>query len=156
MASAHASRQRERERERKHEHDRNHERPAESPAEPTASPTPPQNESGGGQRTVTLTVPSFDRVASGAWDAVRLPVAAARQILPAKKGLPLYAGLAVLGAADVLEWPVAIGIGIGYAVLRRDGGVLDKPEHRHSPAGPKKKSVPTHPGHAEDGSPTTA
>ncbi|MGR4880797.1 hypothetical protein ACIPUC_15530 [Streptomyces sp. LARHCF249] len=152
MASAHAAHKYKRDRGREHDHDR--ERPAESPAGPTASPPPP-NESGGEQRTITLTVPSFGRVANGAWSAALLPVAAARQILPAKKGLPLYAGLAVLGAADVLEWPVAIGIGIGYAVLRRDGGVLDKPEHRRSPAAPQN-SGPVAPGQPQDGSPATA
>ncbi|MFD0268556.1 hypothetical protein ACFVGY_18580 [Streptomyces sp. NPDC127106] len=81
----------------------------------------------GGQHTFSVTVPSFDRVADGAANAAMLPVAFARQVLPAKKGLPLYLGLGVLAAVDVLEWPVAIGIGIGYAVLRRDGGVIGAP-----------------------------
>lgn len=88
---------------------------------------PGQQESGRSQRTITLTVPSLDRVASGALNAALLPVAVARQVLPAKRGLPLYVGLGVLGAADVIEWPVAIGIGLGYAVLRRSGGVLTGP-----------------------------
>ncbi|MDQ1006193.1 hypothetical protein QFZ82_000678 [Streptomyces sp. V4I23] len=86
-----------------------------------------QQESGRSQRSITLTVPSLDRVASGALNAALLPVAVARQVLPAKRGLPLYVGLGVLGAADVIEWPVAIGIGLGYAVLRRGGSVLAGP-----------------------------
>lgn len=72
-----------------------------------------------GGRTVTFTLPSPGRVASGVADAALLPVAVARQVLPAKRGLPLYLGLGALGAAEVLEWPVAVGIGVGYAVLRR-------------------------------------
>lgn len=82
----------------------------------------------GGERytTITITVPSPDRLATGAMNAVLLPVALARRILPAKHGLPLYAGLGLLGATDVIEWPVAVGIGIGYAVLR-GSGVLAPP-----------------------------
>ncbi|MFJ8645654.1 hypothetical protein ACIRNI_05975 [Streptomyces sp. NPDC093546] len=76
---------------------------------------------GGGGRTVSFTVPSFDRVANGAANAAMLPVAVARQVLPAKRGLPVYLGLGVLGVADVIEWPVAIGLGVGYAFLRRTG-----------------------------------
>lgn len=90
-----------------------------------AAPAQPKHDSG--QRTFTVTVPSFGRVAGGAVNAAMLPVAVARQVLPAKKGLPLYLGLGVLAAADVLEWPVAIGIGLGYAVLRRDGGLIGAP-----------------------------
>lgn len=71
-------------------------------------------------RTLSVSVPSsLDRVVSGAANAVLLPVAVARRVLPAKGGLPLYLGLGALGVADVLDWPVAIGIGVGYAVLRR-------------------------------------
>jgi hypothetical protein len=93
-------------------------------AQPSSGTTPP----------VTLRVPSLDRVATGALNAALVPVALARQVLPAKRGLPLYLGLGALGAADVLEWPVAIGIGVGYAVLRRGEGVL---------AGPPKQPEPT-------------
>jgi hypothetical protein len=100
-------------------------------AQPSSGTTPPD---AGEQRTVTLRVPSLDRVATGALNAALVPVALARQVLPAKRGLPLYLGLGALGAADVLEWPVAIGIGVGYAVLRRSEGVL---------AGPPKQPEPT-------------
>jgi hypothetical protein len=81
----------------------------------------------GQRRTITITVPPIDRVASGAANAVLLPLAVARQVIPAKGGLPLYVGLGVLGATDILEWPVAIGIGIGYAVLRRSGTLAPAP-----------------------------
>jgi hypothetical protein len=76
--------------------------------------------------TVTVTVP-LDRMVGTAASVVMAPVIVARKVLPAKGGLPLYLGLGALGAAGVLEWPVALGVGIGYAVLRR-GGALD-PEH---------------------------
>ncbi|GAA2481677.1 hypothetical protein [Streptomyces gobitricini] len=81
------------------------------------SPSPSASD----KRTVTFTVPSLDRVAHAAANTALLPVAVARQVLPAKGGLPLYLGLGALGAADVIEWPVAIGVGLGYAVLRRGG-----------------------------------
>jgi hypothetical protein len=71
--------------------------------------------------SITITVPSPDRLATGAMNAALLPVAVARRVLPAKHGLPLYAGLGLLGAADVIDWPVAVGIGLGYAVLRGSG-----------------------------------
>ncbi|WP_432037152.1 hypothetical protein [Streptomyces cucumeris] len=66
------------------------------------------------------------RAAGGAAHAAMMPFHVARRILPAKGGLPLYAGLGALGAVEVLEWPVAVGIGVGYAVLRR-GGVMAPP-----------------------------
>ncbi|MEU5644030.1 hypothetical protein [Streptomyces milbemycinicus] len=81
---------------------------------------------GGGKRSFTVTVPSAGRMAGGLMDAALLPVAVARRWLPAKGGLPLYVGLGLLGAADAIEWPVAVGIGVGYAVLRR-GGVMAPP-----------------------------
>ncbi|MFF9869228.1 hypothetical protein ACF1G0_28150 [Streptomyces sp. NPDC013953] len=67
----------------------------------------------------------MDRVASGAAEAAMLPVTVARQVIPGNRGLPVYLGLGVLGAADVIEWPLAIGIGLGYAALRR-GGLLPR------------------------------
>lgn len=85
----------------------------------------------GGKRSFTVTVPTMRRptmggVAGGLTDAALLPVAMARRWLPAKGGLPLYVGLGLLGAADAIEWPVAVGIGVGYAVLRR-GGIMAPP-----------------------------
>ncbi|MET9430558.1 MULTISPECIES: hypothetical protein [unclassified Streptomyces] len=97
--------------------------PKERQTAPEAPETPEKTSAGGGGggRTITFTVPSFDRVASGAANAAMLPLAVARQVLPAKRGLPVYLGLGVLGVADVIEWPVAIGLGVGYAFLRRTG-----------------------------------
>lgn len=82
---------------------------------------------GGRTLTLKIPVPSPKRVASEAVNTALLPVAVARDVLPAKGGLPLYIGLGALGAAEVIEWPVAIGIGVGYAVLRRSGPLAPPP-----------------------------
>lgn len=71
---------------------------------------------------VTITLP-VERAADAAKKAVEMPVVTAQRVLPAKGGLPLYLGLGALGVAGILEWPVAVGIGVGYAVLRRGGAV---------------------------------
>src|SRR5690242_7440797 len=52
---------------------------------------------------LTITIP-VDSAASAVGKAVSLPVTAAQRILPAKGGLPLYAGLGALGIAGILEW----------------------------------------------------
>ncbi|MDI2124987.1 hypothetical protein [Yinghuangia seranimata] len=67
-----------------------------------------------------------EHAAEVAAQAVALPIAVAQRVLPAKGGLPLYLGLGALGVVGVLEWPVAVGIGVGYAVLRR-GGAFARP-----------------------------
>lgn len=67
-------------------------------------------------RELTITI-RVDRVA----DAVTTSVAQAGHVLSARGGLPLYAGLGVLAAADVIAWPTAVAAGLGYAVLRRWG-----------------------------------
>jgi hypothetical protein len=46
------------------------------------------------------------------------PVAAAGRVLSSRGGLPVYIGLGVLAAADVVAWPIAAAAGLGYAVLR--------------------------------------
>jgi hypothetical protein len=100
--------------------------------------------------TVTVTVP-LDRVASAAGSVVMAPVAVARKVLPAKGGLPLYLGLGALGVAGVLEWPVVLGVGIGYAVLRR-GGPLEpghtdgKSESRSAGSPPAAQNATSTPG----------
>lgn len=125
----------------------------ETPGEGSPGPPPKAAPSSAGRRTITLTMPSPRQIANGALDAAMLPVAVVRQILPAKKGLPIYLGLGVLGAAEVLEWPVAIGIGVGYAVLRRGEGVLAAPPA--STAG-TQSSTPTARTDEEKSTKTTA
>ncbi|MET8954188.1 hypothetical protein ACWEO4_12935 [Streptomyces sp. NPDC004393] len=48
-------------------------------------------------------------------------MATAGRALTARRGLPLYAGLGALAVLGAVEWPLAVGIGIGYAVLRTKG-----------------------------------
>lgn len=80
---------------------------------------------------VTLTIP-IDSAASAVGKVVTLPVTAAQRILPSAGGLPLYMGLGALGIAGVLEWPVAAGIGIGYAVLRQGGPLNPHPDKKNA------------------------
>ncbi|MFI9645489.1 hypothetical protein ACIHAA_04230 [Streptomyces sp. NPDC052040] len=56
-------------------------------------------------------------------------LAAARRALTARHGLPLYAGLGALAVVGVLEWPLAVGLGVGHAVLRTKG----EPEQSTTP-----------------------
>ncbi|WP_107309151.1 hypothetical protein [Streptomyces sp. TP-A0356] len=91
------------------------------PADTPAAQSPGKSPAASGGRTITITVPPLGDAVSKAVDLVALPVATARRVLPAKGGLLLYAGLGALAVAGALEWPLAVGVGIGYAVLRRNG-----------------------------------
>lgn len=94
-------------------------KPARRPAStPTANGKPAAVS---GARTITITVPGLGPATTRVVGAVAVPMAAARRALPAERGLPLYAGLGALAVAGALEWPVALGLGIGYAALRRGG-----------------------------------
>ena len=57
-------------------------------------------------------------VLSTAAAAAAAPVAAARRVLAAKGGLPLYAGLGGLALAGIIDWPVALAAGTGYGLAR--------------------------------------
>ncbi|MEU6096283.1 hypothetical protein [Streptomyces sp. NPDC047079] len=74
-----------------------------------------------GEHTITLTLPGLGEAATWAVSVAAGPVATARRALTARHGLPLYAGLGALAAVGALEWPLAVGVGIGYAVLRSKG-----------------------------------
>jgi hypothetical protein len=50
-----------------------------------------------------------------------LPVRVARSVLPGQGDAVVYVAAGALGAAGVVEWPVAAAIGVGYGVLRRWG-----------------------------------
>jgi hypothetical protein len=52
--------------------------------------------------------------------AMLLPLAVARRVLP-RQELPVYLGVGALAVVGVIEWPVAVGAGLGYAALRRWG-----------------------------------
>ncbi len=79
-----------------------------------------------GARTIAVTLPGLGEAATRAVNAAAVPMATVRRVLPVKGGLPLYAGLGALAVAGALEWPVAVGVGIGYAVLRYNG-LLEPP-----------------------------
>lgn len=89
-----------------------------------------------GEHTITVTIP-LDRAASAAEQAVMMPIRTAQRVLPAKGGLPIYLGMGALGVAGILEWPVAVGIGIGYAVLRRGGALNPAPDRGANSSGSK-------------------
>ena len=57
-------------------------------------------------------------VLSTAAAAAAAPVAAARRVLAAKGGLPLYAGLGGLALAGITDWRVALAAGTGYGLAR--------------------------------------
>ncbi|MGI8334879.1 hypothetical protein ACRYCC_33415 [Actinomadura scrupuli] len=87
-----------------------------SPSRPAQRAAPPERvQEARPHEGVTLTIPQ------PIVDITMAPFAIVGRVLPARKGLPLYAGLGVLAIAQVLEWPVAVGIGVGYAAIRRWG-----------------------------------
>jgi len=71
----------------------------------------------------TITIP-LDPIAN----AALAPLTLARRVLPAKGGLPVYAGIGALAALSVIEWPVAAAAGAGYAALRYWGPLRPAPE----------------------------
>ncbi|HUK69450.1 MAG TPA: hypothetical protein VLW50_11990 [Streptosporangiaceae bacterium] len=75
---------------------------------------------------LTINIPMDEAI-----DVAAFPVKMAGRVLAAKGGLPLYAGLGVLAAAQVIEWPVAALAGVSYAVLRRWGPL--RPAAVHPP-----------------------
>ncbi|MEU1594766.1 hypothetical protein ABZ468_18295 [Streptomyces sp. NPDC005708] len=91
------------------------------PATPRAAKAPKKRSTTASGKQITITVPPLGEAAGRAVDAAAVPVETARRVLPAKGGLPLYAGLGALAVIGALEWPVAAGIGIGYALLRHNG-----------------------------------
>jgi hypothetical protein len=54
-------------------------------------------------------------------------VSSARRVLDRRGGLPVYAGAGALAVFGAIEWPVAIGVGAGYAAIRRWGSRLPEP-----------------------------
>jgi hypothetical protein len=54
-------------------------------------------------------------------------IGTARHVLDRRGGLPAYVGTGALAVVGVLEWPVAVGVGAGYAALRRWGPSLPEP-----------------------------
>ncbi len=75
-------------------------------------------------------------------DAVTGTITRAGKALTARGGLPLYLGLGVLAAADVIAWPVAAVAGLSYAVIRRWSPFQPSPALKRGPAGAKQVGAP--------------
>ncbi|AJE39208.1 hypothetical protein CP978_03965 [Streptomyces nodosus] len=104
---------------------------AKAPVAKTSTATTPKKDSPAtGHRTITIAVPPLAQAADLVVEVASLPMNTARRLLPAKGGLPLYAGLGALAVLGALEWPVAMGVGIGYAVLRHRGPLAPPTEKR--------------------------
>lgn len=59
-------------------------------------------------------------VAEAVAGVVLLPVAVARRVLPERE-LPVYLGVGALAVVGIVDWPVAVAAGLGYAALKRWG-----------------------------------
>lgn len=71
-------------------------------------------------------------------------IAAMRSLLPSPREAAYYGGLALLAALEVIEWPVAVAIGAGAAVLgrgHRESGAGEKPE-THEDDGHRRERTP--------------
>ncbi|MFF7189974.1 hypothetical protein ACFZAR_33145 [Streptomyces sp. NPDC008222] len=90
-------------------------------AEGTGEAPERKSSAGVGGRTITLALPGLGEAATRAVSVTAGPVVTAGRALTARRGLPLYAGLGALAVMGAVEWPLAVGIGIGYAVLRTKG-----------------------------------
>ena len=71
---------------------------------------------------LTINIPLDEAI-----EMAEFPVRLTGRMLSSKGGIPLYAGLGILAAAQIIEWPVAAAAGVGYAVLRRWGPL--RPPH---------------------------
>jgi hypothetical protein len=59
-------------------------------------------------------------------------VGAARDRLPSPGRVAFYGGLAAMAALQLIEWPVAVAVGVGMALASRDAG--DKPRDEEAAA----------------------
>ncbi|NIH81445.1 hypothetical protein [Amycolatopsis viridis] len=60
-------------------------------------------------------------------DEVTAALGAARSFLPPPRQLAYWGGLGVLAAVELIEWPVAVAIGVGTAVASRARGAEPRP-----------------------------
>ncbi|MGX4692163.1 hypothetical protein [Streptomyces sp. JNUCC 63] len=61
-----------------------------------------------------------ERVLSG--DAVTIPIGNHRLELPPKDQLVYLAGLGILTALDLIEWPIALAVAVGHELARSHHG----------------------------------
>src|SRR3954469_5832375 len=76
------------------------------------------------------------RVAEARKFSVRLPLIGAVQVPPPDQ-LAFYAVLGGLAAVELIDWPLAVAMGIGSAVVARH---LTEPEKPEAPAPAAKKA----------------
>jgi hypothetical protein len=55
-------------------------------------------------------------------------VSSIRSRLPSPEQAVYYVGLGLLGALEIIEWPVAVAIAVGTAIARRPGATQIEPE----------------------------
>jgi hypothetical protein len=84
-----------------------------APKAAARTPSPPARQAG--------------ELVTGAVDLAVSGIGTARRVLDSRGGLPAYAGAGALAVVGAIEWPVAMGVGAGYAALRRWGGRLPEP-----------------------------
>jgi hypothetical protein len=56
------------------------------------------------------------RSSAGPANGVRVPLLAIRLGKPDRGSLAWYAGLGVMGALEVIDWPVAVVVGVSHAL----------------------------------------
>jgi len=94
------------------------------PDEPASSPSPLLPPPGPSRPPSAA--PATRASASPGWstddlsDAVLVPLQVARSVLPSSR-TPVVLGVAALGLLGLLDWPAALGIGLGWEALRRWG-----------------------------------
>lgn len=71
---------------------------------------------------------SARRVEEGKTYSLRLPIVG-RVPVPSPRQLALYAALGGLAAIELIDWPVALMMGVGSAIISRQLTDLDEREH---------------------------
>jgi hypothetical protein len=82
--------------------------------------------------TATFRIPDVPAMRLPARDDVSSAVSGVQGYLPSPRQAAYYGGLAALAAFELLEWPVALAIGAGTAILERSEVAMS----RRAPAEP--------------------
>ena len=98
-----------------------------SATKPAAKASQPKSATSTHTRAPSPPARQVGDLVAGATDYAIGGIGTARRVLDSRGGLPAYVGTGALAVAGVLEWPVAVGVGAGYAALRRWGGRLPEP-----------------------------
>jgi hypothetical protein len=95
-----------------------------------------------GKRTATLNLPFVTaefrapELHAPIWGDVNAAARGAQSMLPSGKSLLFFGALAVAAAAEIIEWPVAVAIGVGSALAGQGAA-------SPAPGGPKPGEVTT-------------